>query len=52
MGQEGEIGILTVDECRRLLYAAPPHMRGYYALGLFAGLRPESEIKRLRCEDI
>jgi integrase len=49
-GNEGEIGIFTVEECRKLLTAAATsanHMLPYYALGLFAGLRPLSEIKRL-----
>ena len=46
IGQEGEIGIFTVDQCRSLLENAG-QMLPYYALGMFAGLRPMSEIKRL-----
>jgi integrase len=45
--QEGEIRILDVDQCRALMYAAPTHMVPFYALALFAGLRPESEVKRI-----
>jgi integrase len=46
-GNEGEIGIFTVEECKTLLTASPSEIIPYYALGLFAGLRPPSEIKRL-----
>jgi integrase/recombinase XerD len=40
-------GILTIDEARGLLEAATPDFAPVIALGLFAGLRPESEIWRL-----
>jgi integrase len=47
--QQQEIGILTVDEFRRLLNCADPYLIPYYALGGFAGLRP-SEVERLKWE--
>jgi site-specific recombinase XerD len=40
-------GILTVIEARELLLAAEPDFIPALSLGLFAGLRPESEIWRL-----
>src|SRR6516165_9084463 len=40
-------GILTVIEAKALLLAAEPDFAPALALGLFAGLRPESEIWRL-----
>ena len=40
-------GILTVPEAKALLEAAAPAFVSVIALGLFAGLRPESEIWRL-----
>ena len=40
-------GILTVTEAKALLLAADPDFIPALALGLFAGLRPESEIWRL-----
>jgi integrase len=40
-------GILTVVEAKALLLAAEPDFVPALALGLFAGLRPESEIWRL-----
>jgi integrase len=40
-------GILTVIEAKALLLAADPDFIPALALGLFAGLRPESEIWRL-----
>jgi integrase len=46
-GSEGDIRILDLAQCRALMYAAPLHMVPFYALALFAGLRPESEIKRI-----
>jgi integrase len=52
LGQEGEIGILSVDECKGLLQHAPRELVPYYALGLFAGLRPLSEIQRMAWEEI
>jgi integrase len=45
-------GILTLEESRALLEAATPDFAPVIALGLFAGLRPESEIWRLRWHDI
>jgi integrase len=40
-------GILTVEQARALLANAEPRIVPVIALGLFAGLRPESEIQRL-----
>jgi hypothetical protein len=37
-------GILSLDECRALLRAAPPDFVPAIAIGLFAGLRPEAEL--------
>jgi integrase len=45
--KRGKPGILTVEECSRLLSAADDEILPALALGLFAGLRPESEIWRL-----
>src|SRR5262249_48470477 len=45
-------GILTVPEVCALLNAATPEFLPAIVLGLFAGLRPESEIWRLKWEDI
>jgi integrase len=42
-----EIDILTVEEARRLIASASPDMLPYWAIGLFAGLRP-SEIRVLQ----
>ena len=48
--------VLTVDQCEHLLRAAENYKRGklvpYVALCLFAGLRPDSEAKRLPWEQI
>jgi integrase len=50
-----QIAMLSLDECKRLLYAAMIYRDGVtaatVAIGLFAGLRP-SEIEDLRPEDI
>lgn len=40
-------GILTVEQTARLLESADPQILPAIALGLFAGLRPESEVWRL-----
>jgi integrase/recombinase XerD len=45
-------GILSVAEAGALLEAATPEFLPAIALGLFAGLRPESEIWRLSWENI
>ena len=45
-------GILSIAEVRALLAAATPEFLPAIVLGLFAGLRPESEVWRLRWEDI
>ena len=45
-------GILTVVEVRALLEAATSEFLPTIVLGLFAGLRPESEVWRLKWEDI
>lgn len=44
---KGRPGILSVDAANRLLTSADDAIRPAIALGLFAGLRPESEIWRL-----
>lgn len=43
----GKPGILPVDECARLLSSCGDDILPSIALGMFAGLRPESEIWRL-----
>jgi integrase len=43
----GKPGILSVDECARLLSACEDDILPAVAVGMFAGLRPESEIWRL-----
>jgi integrase len=45
-------GILTIAEARAMLEAATPDFLPVIALGLFAGLRPESEIWRLAWSNI
>jgi integrase len=45
-------GVLTLDETRSLLAAASPDILPAIAIGLFAGLRPESEIWRLDWSNI
>ena len=45
--KRGKPGILTVDECARLLASCDDDILPSLALGMFAGLRPESEIWRL-----
>ena len=45
--KRGKPGILTVDECARLLSACDDKILPAVALGMFAGLRPESEVWRL-----
>jgi integrase len=48
---ETEPQVLTLDECRRLLEVARQFKNGvclpYVALSLFAGMRPDKELKRL-----
>ena len=49
-----EIAILLPDQVRRLLHAATkyaPELVPYFAIGLFAGVRP-TELSRLRWEEI
>jgi integrase len=46
-----EVAVLSVEEARRLIAAASPDMLPYWAIGLFAGLRP-SEIRTLEWSDI
>jgi integrase len=43
----GKPGILTVEECARLISSCDDDILPSIALGMFAGLRPESEIRRL-----
>jgi integrase len=45
--KRGKPGILTVDECARLISSCEDDILPSVALGMFAGLRPESEIRRL-----
>jgi len=52
MYNKGAIGILTPEEAAAMLGCCDPRMIPYYALGLFAGLRPLSEIARLDWVDI
>lgn len=50
-GTVGAIGIMTVDEMKRLLATAPAGLVPFLAIGAFAGLRV-SEIERLHWSDI
>ena len=50
-GTVGEIGIITVDEMKRLLATAPAGLVPFLAIGAFAGLRV-SEIERIEWKDI
>jgi len=45
--KRGKPGILAADECARLLSACDDKILPAVALGMFAGLRPESEVWRL-----
>jgi integrase len=46
-----EVVVLSVDEARRLIAVASPQMLPYWAIGLFAGLRP-SEIRALEWDAV
>jgi integrase len=48
-GKDAEV--FSVEDARRLLAASSPDMLPYWAIGLFAGLRP-SEIRHLQWSDI
>jgi integrase len=48
--KRGKPGILTVEECARLLSACDDEILPAVALGMFGGLRPESEIWRFGLE--
>lgn len=50
-GTVGAIGIITVDEMKRLLATAPAGLVPFLAIGAFAGLRV-SEIERIEWKDI
>jgi integrase len=45
--KRGKPGILTAEECASLLSSCDEKILPAIALGIFAGLRPESEIRRL-----
>ena len=47
-----KVRVLTVEESAKLLEVASDETRAFWAIALFAGLRPESEIKRLRWEQV
>src|SRR5205823_3277196 len=47
----GEVEILSVEDARGLLQSSSESMRPYWAIGLFAGLRP-SEIRNLQWADV
>jgi integrase len=47
-----KVRIFTNDQVRRLLDGASEECRPFWAISIFAGLRPESEILRLLWEDI
>jgi integrase len=47
MGRKGSIGILAPHEVSALLHNCHPSMVPFYSIGIFAGLRPYSEIARL-----
>jgi len=51
----GDVPVFTPQEARKVLYAAwehDPDLVPYFAIALFAGLRPDSELIRLKFEDI
>jgi integrase len=47
-----DVEVLSVDQVRQLLAKSSPDMLPYWAIGLFAGLRPESEIRNLDWRDV
>jgi integrase len=47
-----KVRVLTVEESAKLLEVASDETRAFWAIALFAGLRPESEINRLRWEHV
>jgi integrase len=48
----GKVGILSPEKATSLLQKAPKEIQAAIAIGLFAGLRPESEVMRLDWENI
>jgi integrase len=52
MAKKRDIDILTVEEVDRLLRECDPKMVPFYAIGIFCGLRPMSELMRAEWEDI
>ena len=48
---EGTVGILTVDQTKKLLKVAPVELRAFIAIGAFAGLR-RAELTRLDWCDV
>jgi integrase len=52
MGKKKPIQILTPDQAQSLLKNCHPSMVPFYALGMFAGLRPMSELMRAEWKDI
>jgi integrase len=47
ISKQSKPGILTAEECASLLSSCDEKILPAIALGIFAGLRPESEIRRL-----
>jgi integrase len=46
-----DVEVLSVDQAKKLLLVSSPDMVTYWAIGLFAGLRP-SEIRKLQWSDV
>jgi integrase len=46
-----DVEVLSVEQARKLLKVSSPEMVPYWAIGLFAGLRP-SEIRKLQWDDV
>jgi integrase len=46
-----EVEVLSVDQAKKLLASSSPEMLPYWAVGMFAGLRP-SEIRQLEWTDV
>jgi len=52
VARKKDIAILTPDQAKKLLEVCDPRMTMYYAIGMFAGLRPASELLRLRWDEV
>lgn len=54
-GERGEVAVFTAEEAKKILQAAEQvakKMVPYYAIGLFAGLRPQNELRGVQEGDV